>query len=191
MGAYGQNIPAFPHLTGNYPENHPDKELRGKPRYPGYSEARNGPYPKMVTTKCDQEYRTEFMARVSYIDDRTGHTCYRERAPKLNSVVPVNAIEEDVDAGFALVMGEPVIVPDEETEQTFHAHREAIGKPVTRTTGDPEKDSMNDRIRELERQLAAANAKPDGGTVLEPPKRRGRRPKSEITNPPSAVPAEG
>lgn len=167
MGAYGKNIPLFPYLVSEYPEGHP---LAGQKRYPDYDQKRNGPYPKMLSEPASDEYIRDFKEKNSYLDSHSGRVCYTQVAPKLGALVPMLSIGEDVDAGFALMVGHPIIVENMQRERDFLAHRARLAD------GDR---GTSDKLDELE-QLRAENERLRSqlaAPAVAPAKRRGRPPK--------------
>lgn len=155
---YGINVPITKQTD---PRNFPDYEFRE--------------YPKAINIPVDKAYIEEWRFRNSYIDDRTGKTCYMGCSPRLGTMRELIATQEDVEAGYAKVVGEPVIVQNAMQEHdclVLHGLKEAA-KPA-KAVAVP----LADRDEELE-QLRAENkrlkTKSDEQAEAEPPRRQYKR----------------
>ncbi len=143
-------------------------------------------YPKMMLQVVDKDYIDAWRSRNSYIDDRTGKTCYMSAAPKLGSKQPYVAEEADVDAGYAKTVGEPVTVNTPHEEKEFLRGRgliEAASKPQVVEVQAGSQDDADDEIAQLRAEnarLKAAASKPSSEPA-QPPVKIDRRRKENRT----------
>lgn len=97
---YGYNLPITPQTDQR---NYPPYEFRE--------------YPKMITVPARKEDIDAWRKRNQFLDTATREVSYNGAAPKLAAMVPLRATQNDVDAGFAISVGDEMVAQNKEEEK--------------------------------------------------------------------------
>lgn len=121
-------------------------------------------YPKMLTRKFTKDEREAWRDKHRRIDVTTRQEYFEERIPKVGDPVPVLATEDLVDAGIAILVGEPVVVANADEEkralgilgdQGVEVETPATSFTVPISNGRPS-DSALEKLRQENADLEAA-----------------------------------
>lgn len=138
-GGYGINLPITPQTD---PRNFPEYEYRE--------------YPKMILIPARKEDIQAWRDINSYVDTASGRVSYMGAAPRLNSLVPLRANQEDVDAGFASAIGKELIARNLEEERILlHSHGLTEAMPMAK------------KVSVQLPEAPAENFDPEGRTIAE------------------------
>lgn len=99
----------------------PQTDERNFPRWePNAPPGRSGhAYPRMLTRSATVEDIKEWREKNKKVDRTTREDFWEDRAPKRNDPIPIAATVELVDAGYANVIGEPVVAQSAEDEKAI------------------------------------------------------------------------
>jgi len=101
-------------LIGMTPQRDPNNFPQWAPdAAPGSS---GHPYPKMLTRRCTEEDREEWLVKNRRWDNATREHYYDAVAPKVGSPIPYVTDSAMVNEGLAKAVGEEIVVADAEQE---------------------------------------------------------------------------
>lgn len=136
---YGYNLPITPQTDQR---NYPPYEFRE--------------YPKMLTVPARKEDIDEWRRRNQFLDTATREVSYNGAAPKLGTTVPLRATQDDVDAGFAVSVGDELIAANKEDEKLIlqsHGLLDAPAGPKIASIKLPTAEEVQAQNAEMEALL--------------------------------------
>lgn len=155
---YGVNLPITKQTD---PRNFPDYVYQ--------------PYPRMMLETVDAAYVERWRQNNSYIDDRTGKVCYMGASPKLGIEREMLATAEDVEAGFATVVNQPIIVKNADEERAVMASRGKGKPPTPAAKADVQINADASEFKQLKADKAELERKLTAATDVKPKRKYTRR----------------
>jgi hypothetical protein len=137
-------------------------------------------YPKMLTKTATQEDIDAWKVQHRIVDAQSGHISWASAAPRVGQPVPVLSAQADVTNGFAMSIGEPLIMQSKEQEEEYLGANPPPPKTVSVSIAQlaqADEDELA-RLKAENAKLRAQSAKPQG----RPKRKYTKRAKPEVAD---------